>query len=295
MTTPSPSGNDRAAALAQRLAGGSGTPSTGAVSGSFSWDDNAKAWWGIDYPVAQNRVYTEVRAGTPGAESYTPDVDGAPGAPVHGVSVETGVIMQQLNAYSRRDLMRLQERLKAAGLLKNYVPGLPDDKTRDAFGNLLQEASRAALTDNRMVTWQGYLLERIQAVQSDPEASGVGGDGSGGPSRSTFKQIYQLDETAARPALRDMIGRDPSRDELDKFMASYNSAAKRSASTQTTVSDGNGNTTQTTVQSDPQEIARQAAMENPDYANYQAVATYFPMIDRVLSGMGQTDVIEDGM
>lgn len=107
------------------------------------------------------------------------------------------------------------------------------------------------------------------------------------------KQIQHLDPEHARSALtsafKDAVGRAPSETELSKFVANYDSAAK--SHPVITQSDRNAAGVITSRQSggvDSEPIARSLYVNNPEYANYQAVAKYFPAVESVLAGKDLT-------
>lgn len=106
-------------------------------------------------------------------------------------------------------------------------------------------------------------------------------------------KVQHLDPTAARDALNaaftSAVGRAPTEAELKQFAANYDAAARKNPLVTTAVRDASGATTTTTTGGvDAQPIAENLYIHSPEYANYQAVSTYFPAIERALAGKDLT-------
>lgn len=108
-------------------------------------------------------------------------------------------------------------------------------------------------------------------------------------------QVQNLDPTAARDALNaafsDAVGRAPTAAELAQFVSSYTAAAQASPVVTNSSRDAAGVvTTSKSGGVDAQPIAEAGYIHSPEYANYQAVAKFFPAIEKVLAGKDLTTI-----
>lgn len=253
-----------------------GNPSGGVVA-TGAWDSSVQAYWGL--PVSEDTI---------DAGNILPDgsVQQGPYRAQHVTTVKA--ILAQLVGMNPQQRTLLQLKLEKTGLLKagSYSIGSADDETIKAFGDLLKETARHSIETDENVSWQTYLSRRSQLADDgkDPDA----------PRTTTQRTITSLDPGQAHEALRGLIGRAPTQAEIDKFSAAYNAAAKKHPRVTTNTVDKDGNQSSVTTGGfDTEAVALQAAGENPEYASYQAVATFMPALEKAMqadAGLGSGQV-----
>jgi hypothetical protein len=244
------------------------------------YDANLSGPGAVQYPRPGERV----------SDAYVTHLSENRPKAVSGEQILQRLLM--LSPAARRELQR--KLIEAGNLPANYkVTGMVDAKFKSAMQEIFSEAAsmntevrdaNGNVIQKGYATWQDYLADKIRSVQAGESEGGKGGDGKGG--RTTYTNVTRIDPTSAQASLRELIGRDPSQGELDKFMSAYNKAAAKSPSVTVQDVDADGNVTSTTSGGfDAETLARNVAQDtNPDYANYQAVATYFPVFQQLFGG-----------
>lgn len=259
------------------LAAGGGSGSIGSVNPNANlWSSEAQAYWGL--PITSERgVAMAARDEKPLDRMAT---EHRPGAPMMPGS--TGqAILESLVRMSSRDRVLIQSKLVAAGFLgeKQYKAGAADDATISAMSGLLGEAARYAITRGEVVSWQKYLADRANG--------GAPGDEVDEPAKVNLLTVEGVRSSFAA-SFREMVGRAPTDSEVRKFVDSYNAEA-RSSPPRESVEIGEDGTqfVTTTGGVDPGEFAEEHIQENPDYADYQAVAYYMPALEQALGAIGE--------
>ena len=111
---------------------------------------------------------------------------------------------------------------------------------------------------------------------------------SSGPSTESYGSVtrYTMQEAQgfALKAFQDAIGRAPTSDELNNFLASFNAGQR--AQTTTTTTGPNGSFSTTTGGVDKNLLAQQIAQQNPEYEMYQKAGNYFNVFNQVMSSRG---------
>jgi hypothetical protein len=251
----------------------SSSPYAGA---SYSWTQFDSALWGGSLYDANIAVETDRQPNNMDTGLLNRGNVPFDKQPKYPVTAPLGSIVQQLSAYKPDVLTRLQAKLQASGFISPNARiqwGLPDDATRAGFTNLLVTTGR--LTQSGVdKTWQEVLADAV-----------VSGKKANAPSTHTTTSVLneQQAHAAFEQTFRESVGRLPTDAETARFRDAFNSAAAENpeVSTTTTNSAGNSHTTQSGG-FDARQMAVDTARENPDYANYQAVATYFPLMQRLL-------------
>jgi hypothetical protein len=275
------------------LAGGGGTGSIGSVNPNASlWTNDALAYWGLPLSGGVEPGLASQRDVAMAARDEKPldrmSTVYRPGAPMQqGVTAKA--ILESLVRMSQAERALVQSKLVAAGFLKekSYSPGAADDQTINAMAGMLGEAARFALTRGEVISWQQYLSDRA-----------VGGDGSGDVvekakdgTTSQSMQATLLTVEGVRGSFtatfRDMIGREPTPEEIQNFVDAYN-AEVRANPPKRIGEMGDDGTEFVTIEgtTDPAAFAEEHIQENPDYAQYQAVATYVPALEELLGAVG---------
>ena len=107
-----------------------------------------------------------------------------------------------------------------------------------------------------------------------------------GPTTTTSVKQYTLQEAQgfALSAFQNAIGRAPTAQELQNFLASFN--AGQNASSTTVTSDGSNVSSFTTGGTDNAMLAQQIAEQNPGFVDYQKATTYFDAFNQVMNSRG---------
>lgn len=109
-----------------------------------------------------------------------------------------------------------------------------------------------------------------------------------GPTSKTVTQVtrYTLQEAQgfALKAFQDAVGRAPTAQELQNFLASFNAGQNPSS---TTYNTNNGNTSMVTTGGvDNAMLAQDIAQQNPEFVDYQKATTYFNTFNQVMNSRG---------
>lgn len=238
---------------------------TDAVGGPTLWDNSVAAYFnvsGFDYGPSDPRF-------------------SKPNA------IAAQALFENIIGWTPKSRLALQKKLEKAGYLKSYNPGQADDATLKAVGDVLRDSARQSMQDDREISWTGYLDQMIRDREA-LEASGEElGSGAAGGARervaSTDTSVREFNEGQARRLYREFMGRDPSDAEAKKMLAKLNGLAHESPTVSTTTPVGDVDTsTVTSGGIDPEATAQEAVREMDGYAEYQAAATYFPLMERLL-------------
>lgn len=230
-------------------------------------------------------------------------------------------LLQIFDSMSQPEYQKFKNKLVAAGFVSKDA--MPAD-VRDVWKGVLSDVQQANAQGvnvspleflNSLIKKNGIDPKDIPGKQGwDPtQAAGAAGDGFT-PSTSTVKSVYDLDPADAEDMLTQMLqqklGRDPSKGEVEDFVDAVKSRALQDPTTVTTRTSrgdlsgqagpgtqvevirqgGKAYSTVTSVNEGFDEdnvarIAERRARNAPDYASYQATATYFPAF---LQALGST-------
>lgn len=165
-----------------------------------------------------------------------------------------------------------------------------------AWGDMVQVASmRYSLSHGKIKTTPWDVLDLYGSISKDFGGGGSGSGGYSGTVKSTSRSVSDITEGDAWSALRNtlsqMLGRDPSHDEVRKFAYRMNGIAAKNPTVTTTTGtyeDGHlvnqsSHTTGGFNANDIQQEAYEKAQNDPDYAEYQSATTYF---NAALSALG---------
>lgn len=230
----------------------------------------------------------------------------------------TAILMELMNL-PREEFLKVRNRLIAAGIVS---VGAEPAQVLSAYKSLLSNVG--AMQDaGTVITPDEYIDSLIRLNGNDPEKIGGAEDyGEPGaespqPFTQTEKSVYDLSPEDARAVLeqsiRQLVGRDPTEEEIEDFINAAQTKAMNNPATITrqftpggtgfegessSVTSSGGETVQQTADgtlvtrenpgfgdADVTRMAERAARSAPDYASYQAVATYFPAF---LNALGST-------
>lgn len=193
--------------------------------------------------------------------------------------------------WSAKERKKWEETLLDAGLIK---PGEYN------FADLVQLWQGAVEGASQLYTVGGKKVTPQQYVKNFLGVDGIGGSGGGGSSTqtNTQKQVAHFDDLDAQGAAMDtyssLLGRAADDKETAALKAALNAYSKAhpSITTQTTKTDADGNTTTTSksrggiTAEGAGELAMDSVKAKPEYASYQAAATYYPLLEQAISGAG---------
>lgn len=226
------------------------------------------------------------------------------------------------DAFSRKDFLHFRNLFIAAGLVGE---GADPMTVRSAYQAILTQVAGMQQNGVPHLTPQAYVNNLIQMNGLDPSKIGSGAnftlkkDQNLEPYTKTQKSVYDLSPEDARATLEDsmtrLLGRAPTEEEIHDFINAAQTAAKKDPTTAqqtftpgdtglkgdssntvtnadgtTTTTDANGTTVTTQNQGfsaqDVSQMAQDRAKNAPDYASYQAAATYFPALMSILGASG---------
>ncbi len=256
-----------------------------------AWSPTQQAQWGFN-PAEASVPVEHANMGGPAGVGYsekTAEREGADAARAYDPNKKVVVpqniasVVQWINGLNGQGRTQIQATLKAAGYLPGdySVTGDMDKKTVEAFVDMLGESSRYSIA-NPGTAWQDYLLGKAQrTIDAEDKA----------PRTQTRRDVTRLsydDPGGFFDAFQQAVGRAPTDSETKAFVDTFNAKAEKNPQVTTQTTDpSTGNVTATTTGGiDVGSEIREQAMENPDYANYQAVATYFPAMERALGAIG---------
>ncbi len=175
------------------------------------------------------------------------------------------------------------------------------------FADLVQLWQGAVEGAAALYTHGGKRVTPQQYVRNFLGVDGIGGKGSGagsGPSTTTNtqKSVTHFDDQDARgiavDTYKEFMGRAPEGHEQQALQAALNAYAQAhpSIQTQTTHTDGQGNSTTTSktrggiTSQGVGQLAQDSIQAKPEYASYQAAATYFPLLEQALGATADVGV-----
>jgi hypothetical protein len=175
------------------------------------------------------------------------------------------------------------------------------------FADLVQLWQGAVEGAAQLYTHGGKRVTPQQYVKNFLGVDGIGGKGSGagtGPSTttSTQKSVTHFDDLDARgiamDTYKEFLGRASNPHEEQALQAALNAYAKAhpSIQTSTTHNDGQGNTTTTSksrggiTSQGVGQLAQDSIQAKPEYASYQAAATYFPLLEQALGATANVGI-----
>lgn len=245
-----------------------GTNNPASVNDDLLWDNTTAAYWGItvddDEPGDTAKYYHQ----------------GAP-EEVKRVNRPVGAIMASLLQMSDRDRVILQKKLERGGYLNSkYRPGAADDATVAALSDVLLETAREGIAKGESMSWQEYLQNRVRTAEDESAQQ-----------THTQTSVSVTSKESGRgviwDAFKQAVGRNPTEDEINKFMDRLNAAERANPTVTTQNVDASGNMTSTTTggfdgaaQAD---MVRQETMANPDYQEHQVISTYMPALMQLMN------------
>ncbi|MGZ6788337.1 MAG: hypothetical protein ACXVGN_00070 [Mycobacteriaceae bacterium] len=224
--------------------------------------------------------------------------------------------LAQFDQFTRTDYLKFRNLFIAAGLVPESVDPMSVRTTFESLLHNIADMTKAGAHISPM----GYLRNLIRMNGLDPSKVPATPDFTLktvkplDPWTQTTKSVYDVSPEQARStlegAITKMLGRAPSEAEIHDFINAAQTAAAKHPTTQTatftpgdtgltgksssTVTEGGVTThedaTGTTVVTQHQgysaadiaAMAERRAKNAPDYASYQAVATYFPALMQML-------------
>lgn len=194
--------------------------------------------------------------------------------------------------WSEDEIKKAIKRFNDAGMTNvNDLPSL-----QQAWGNLAQMAgARYSLSSGKIKVTPWDMLDLYKKTNTGGSGSGGGGGFTGTHSsvQKTVSEISQGDAWASlRQTTQQLLGHDPSDQEVRDFAYRMNSLAARNptiSKTTGTYADGalTNSTTKTSggfTANDVQQHAYDDAQNDPDYAEFQSASTYF---NAALSALGE--------
>lgn len=117
--------------------------------------------------------------------------------------------------------------------------------------------------------WLAWYSAQAKAA-GGPAGSGGGGGYSGPVTTTSYSLTGREDaEMLLNRAARDMIGRDLTKQELDKYVSQFNRAERENPTVTTSSGSGASRSSITKGGIDKQAILDDIISKNPDFANYQ--------------------------
>lgn len=218
--------------------------------------------------------------------------DGAVAGPSDTINIQ-GAAKNLIYSWSPAQRKKWEQQLLDAGLIK---PGQYN------FADLVQMWQGAVEGAAALYTYGQKKVTPQQYVKNFLGVDGIGGKGSGGgpggTQTNTQKSVTHFDDLDAQGAAMDvyssMLGRAPKPEEVPALKAMLNAYAKAhpSITTQTTTTDAQGNSSTTSksrggvTAQGAGELAMDSVKAKPEYASYQAAATYYPLLEQALAGPG---------
>lgn len=260
------------------------------------------ALYGVDAGTAALQVQTGLRGEPTGNVNARAAERGEADPRAHTPLTQSiAAILQSLNAMNSKNRKVLQEVLRKAGYLpEDYAAtGHVDKKFVNGFVDMLSEYSRSnEIPDTeagpgglaQSVSWMTYLNEKARETEAaTAEAKKRAFEEANPPKVELIN--YNMAAPAYKEAFRNAVGREPTENEINAFVDSYNAKAKASPLvTKVEMVDGVQVTSQTGGVSE--DFMSDQVEENADYANYQAVGNYFPLMERILGGGPELNLVQ---
>lgn len=221
-------------------------------------------------------------------------------------------LVSEFEAMSNKRKKEMAKLLAMAGFLtggndlQDTVESATLMEVTEAYSNLLQ-ATAARMASGQQMRPEDlldlnirYNVEAAGVEIDDDDFSKLYGKltGQTGKPRKEVRVDERLDiwsaqdaRALARQTLQDVLGRDPSEDEYDEFVSALQTRQRQNPVTTKRVTrfDAQGNVVGTRSTSTGgmgagaiEEFARQQAEAAPDWAEWQAVGTYWPVLQQSL-------------
>lgn len=211
------------------------------------------------------------------------------------------VVLNQPYLWSEEEVAAAIKRFQDAG----FTNVVDFESMRKAWGGLVERASSMYSLSHgakKVTPWDVLELdknERKSAGTLDGGAEEQGPTGPTGKVKSVHKTISDISEgdawQAMRSTMQQLLGRDPSDDELRDFTHRMNILSAQNPSISTTITDygdGSGDVSATTrtksgfTAGDLAKAAYDDAQDDEGYAEYQAATTYFNAAQQALGQIG---------
>lgn len=195
--------------------------------------------------------------------------------------------------FTRDDYLKLRNQLIAAGAISETADPIA---VRDAWAGVIERV--AALNGaGKNISPLGYIKNLARLRGADPDELGAE-DPFTGSKVYTNRSIADFTEgeawSAIQSQLQQMLGRDPSDQELRDFTYRMNRLAAENPTISRTIEqykDGEAvsRTTRTSGGFTAADMAKEAydqAQNDPEYAEFQAAGTYFNALQQALGAIG---------
>lgn len=201
-----------------------------------------------------------------------------------------------MSAMSRDEFLKLRNLMVAAGMVE---PGAGVLEVESAMETVVMKVAGTSTSNTGKMSPLGYIKNIARMNGADPD--NIGSEEELDPNRTetqTYRTINEITEGQAWASLQgtlsQMLGRDPSDQELRDFTYRMNQMAASNPTITKTVQrfkDGelSGTTSRTSGGFDSADIAQEAydeAQSDPEYAEYQAATTYFSALQQALGAIG---------
>lgn len=219
--------------------------------------------------------------------------------------VPLSAMLTQFDGFSAKQKQDLAKRMVRAGLLPEppsgmtideWVKKIPLSQVRATYANLLEDTAERNASGQPTLTPVELLDQQVEYYKGNWKDGKVAGSEEDAPftgvkkDRTIVTDIYNPTEARSliRNVLKAELGREPTDDEFEDFRASLNAEMEDNPSVQISrqrYKDGepvgpNRVTTRGGV--DPSGYALEWAQSQPDWAEWQAVGTYFPTVMNML-------------
>lgn len=205
------------------------------------------------------------------------------------IGSNTRTVQDMMNDYYRWDqAQRDQLRAKLALIDKGALQAT-DDQLAQKWGDYVQQSANHFAAGDTMTPWD-IIARDIGSRSGAGSLAGTKTTTTKDTSLTGFADASAIFRTAAQ----SLLGRDPTTQELKMFQANLNGQerANPTTATTTTTTDEQGNTVSQSRTSSggigaggAQEIAQEAAKNNPEYGAYQAATTYSnAMLQTIMRG-----------
>lgn len=278
----------------------------GVGADTFRNNTNLDPYLGIVSEVGDERVYL-------GDGKFKPKTPKGGMLPEGMTPAEARAAGLDHNDYPKK---RKADKTQTVTQVKNQPYLWEQDEVNDAMRKMRQSGLPVKSFDDMVNVW-GAMVDRASAMyslsagkkkvtpwdvldmyKSEAKAAGNFTDFESGSQTTTHRTINEVSEGQAWAALQSqlsqMLGRDPSDDELREFAYRMNNlAAKNPTITETITRYKAGNVTSSDSktrggfdQSDLVQAAYEDAQDDPEYAEYQAATLYFNSAVQALGALG---------
>lgn len=218
-------------------------------------------------------------------------------------SLTVAQLLQQFSTWGPEQLAKFKKDIYSAGLVSSTKPSLTE--TLIAYQAVIEEAASQGKPWQQLLDQAGQtgwnqtatvhtLADYGLSGTGNSSTSGAGGSNSSSTTETSY--VSYLDPATAQGALSDamyrLVGRTPTKEEYQAFLSSLyayqqdeNTGKFDVKNTDKAGSAATGGTTSNVTQNiisqrgvgqrGLQFLAGNAAMQNPDYGQYQAATTYF--------------------